>query len=71
MSSSALEERQQWKVAAAVYVHTPSEHNKILIHFSFTVATDLVWIDLCPVPPIEILIFNYQKCFQNGSDIIR
>ncbi len=44
---------------------------KLWYSFSFTVATDHVWIDLCPVPAIEILIFNYQKCFQNGSDIIR
>ena len=24
-----------------------------------------------PLPTIEILILKYQKCFQNGSDIIR
>jgi hypothetical protein len=33
---------------------------KLWYSFSFTVATDHVWIDLCPVPAIEILIFNYQ-----------
>ncbi len=39
--------------------------------FSLSVATELVWIDLCPVLHIAILILNYQNCVQNGSEIVR